>query len=290
LLAEQISLQALSTRAVQSDPKDGTIKIASEMNNGSLVESVLMPDSTRVSVCLSSQAGCAMGCVFCATGTQGFTSNLTSGEIVAQLLNLQLHSLRRITHVVLMGMGEPLLNLDNVLNAIRIMAGEIGISMRHITLSTVGVIKGIERLADEALPITLALSLHAPTDELRAQIVPSHKGSTTLAELLNSCRHFFGATGRRITMEYVLLRGVNDRSEDAEALLKLLKNFPCAINVIPYNPVNVAGSFKRPETERIRNFRKILEDGGLTVTQRKERGQRIDAACGQLISKQIEAV
>jgi len=283
-LGSEYILNPLSIDTIQTDPADGVKKLGLRLEDGAVVEAVLLPDATRVSVCISSQAGCAMGCVFCATGSMGFTRNLEVHEIVAQLLNLQLQSDRRITHVVFMGMGEPLLNTENVIAAIHIIRSEIGISMRHITLSTVGIVKGIDRLADEQIPITLALSLHAPNDELRRRIVPSHKGSSTIAELMSACQRYFDKTGRRVTFEYVLLRGINDRPQDAEELAELLKNFPGALNVIPYNPVDVLERFEKPEIARIRAFRQILEDADITVTQRKERGQRISAACGQLVA------
>jgi 23S rRNA (adenine2503-C2)-methyltransferase len=179
-----------------------------------------------------------------------------------------------------MGMGEPLLNLDNVLRSIRILTDEIGMSMRRITVSTVGVIRGIEKLAKENLALTLAVSLHAATDELRVQIVPSHK-TISIDRLMDSCRAYFDTTGRRITFEYVLLSNVNDQPLHAHQLAKLLRGFPCAVNLIPWNPISESG-YVRPKPEDIRAFRSILEDAGIECTQRKERGRHIDAACGQL--------
>ncbi len=285
LLAEHFAPAPLIAGEVHTDTRDGTTKILARLTNGdNPIECVLLPDARRVSVCLSTQVGCPMGCTFCATGTQGLTRNLSAGEIVAQFLLLQSRSERRISHIVLMGMGEPLLNYEATLQAIRVLNSECGIAMRHITLSTVGIVPNIDKLAQENLQITLAVSLHAPTDELRTRLVPVNK-TYPLARLMASCRAYADATHRRLTFEYVLLREVNDRPEDAHALAHLLKGMPCAINIIPYNPTAVFEPFARPEASRIFLFRSILEQAGLTVTQRKERGQQIAAACGQLVTE-----
>jgi len=283
-LAEHFLLHTLTQSTTLKDERDGTVKIATALPDGPHVEAVLMPDDKRVSTCLSCQAGCPMVCVFCATGTQGLGRNLTAGEIVEQFLLLQAQSERRITHVVYMGMGEPMLNYDNVLSSIRILTGEIGLSMRHITVSTVGILPGIERLAEEKLQLTLAVSLHAPSDELRARIVPVHR-TYTIRRLLDACRAYFDKTGRRVTFEYVLLAGVNDRPEDAREVAAILKGFPAALNLIPYNPTSVAERFERPDNARVADFRRIVEASGVTVTQRKERGRQIAAACGQLVTE-----
>ena len=288
-LAERFAVSPLAVGDVQTDSHDGTTKVLARLTRGNHpIECVLLPDPQRVSVCLSTQAGCPMACAFCATGTQGLTRNLSAGEIVGQFLLLQAHSARRISHVVLMGMGEPLLNYDAVLKAIRILNGECGIAMRHITLSTVGVVPNIDRLAAEDLQLTLAVSLHAPTDALRTRLVPLNT-TYPLDKLMPACHRYAEATGRRLTFEYVLLREVNDRPEDARALANLLqKHFaerPVAINVIPYNPTAVTEQFARPEPARIAAFRAILERAGLVVTQRKERGRQIAAACGQLVTE-----
>ncbi|HEX5323518.1 MAG TPA: 23S rRNA (adenine(2503)-C(2))-methyltransferase RlmN, partial [Capsulimonadaceae bacterium] len=212
--------------------------------------------------------------------------NLSAGEIVSQLLLLQSLHARRVTHVVFMGMGEPLLNLSNTLRAIHILNDQIGIAIRHITVSTVGILPGIEKLAQEKLQITLAVSLHAPNDALRAQIVPVHR-TYDLKRLMDTCGRYFETTGRRVTFEYILLRGVNDNPKEAEELAKLLAGFPCAVNLIPYNPTTVTEHYERPEGSRIRAFRRVLEASGITVTQRKERGQQIAAACGQLVTERF---
>lgn len=284
-LAEQFSLAPLTLVESHTDSRDQTVKILAQLTNGNHpIECVLLPDEKRVSVCLSTQAGCPMGCTFCATGTQGLTRNLTAAEIVAQYLLLQANSDRRISHIVLMGMGEPLLNYDAVLRAIRVLNAECGIAMRHITLSTVGIVPNIDKLAEENLQLTLAVSLHAPTDELRSRLVPINK-TYPIDRLMESCRNYAAATHRRLTFEYVLLREVNDRPEDATALARLVQKTPAAVNLIPYNPTAVFEPFQRPEPARIAAFRAILEQAGIVVTQRKERGQQIAAACGQLVTE-----
>jgi 23S rRNA (adenine2503-C2)-methyltransferase len=183
-----------------------------------------------------------------------------------------------------MGMGEPLLNYDAVLKAVRILNAECGIAMRHITLSTVGIVPNIDKLADENLQLTLAVSLHAPNDTLRTRLVPVNK-TYPLDRLMTACRRYAAHTGRRLTFEYVLLRGVNDEPEHARELAHLIKGMAAAVNVIPYNPTSVAEPFGRPEPSRIAAFRQILEDAGIVVTQRKERGRQIAAACGQLVTE-----
>ena len=285
-LTERFALAPMALAQEQRDSSDGTIKIVCETRaagDGLQIESVLMPDERRVSVCLSSQAGCPMGCTFCATGTQGLARNLTVGEIIGQFLLLQELSERPITHVVFMGQGEPLLNLPAVLKAIHVLHDEIGLSMRHITVSTVGVVPAMRKLAEADLPINLALSLHAPNDALRRSIVPRHKD---LSELIDVCRDYFRQTGREITFEYILLGGVNDSAAQARELAALLRRFPsCTVNLIPYNSTDVTEPFHRPAAAQIREFRSILAQAGLRVTQRKERGHEIAAACGQLVTQ-----
>ncbi|MGI4791724.1 MAG: 23S rRNA (adenine(2503)-C(2))-methyltransferase RlmN [Janthinobacterium lividum] len=284
-LAEAFAGAPLVMVQKQMDTRDGTIKALAKLTNGGHpIECVLLPDARRVSVCLSTQAGCPMACAFCATGTQGLTRNLTTAEIVSQFLLLQSLSERRITHIVLMGMGEPLLNYDATLKAIKILNAECGIAMRHITLSTVGIVPNIDKLAEENLQLTLAVSLHAPNDTLRTRLVPVNK-TYPLERLMASCRHYAEHTGRRLTFEYVLLKGVNDEPQHARELAQLLRGTSAAVNVIPYNPTTVAEPFERPDVGRIIIFRRILEDAGVVVTQRKERGRQIAAACGQLVTE-----
>ena len=284
-LSQEFAGPALELVQQQNDTRDGTLKALAKLTDGGHpIECVLLPDAKRVSVCLSTQAGCPMACAFCATGTQGLTRNLTTAEIVSQFLLLQSLSPRRITHIVLMGMGEPLLNYDATLKAIRILNAECGIAMRHITLSTVGIVPNIDKLAAENLQLTLAVSLHAPNDVLRTRLVPVNK-TYPLARLMESCRNYAAQTGRRLTFEYVLLSGVNDEPAHARELVQLLKGTSGAVNVIPYNPTSVAEPFERPDMGRIFAFRRILEDAGVVVTQRKERGRQIAAACGQLVTE-----
>ena len=284
-LAEKFGGNPLVLVQKQEDGRDGTVKALARLTNGDHpIECVLLPDDKRVSVCLSTQAGCPMACAFCATGTQGLTRNLTAGEIVAQFLLLQSLSARRISHIVLMGMGEPLLNYDAVLKAIRILNAECGVAMRHITLSTVGIVPNIDKLADENLQLTLAVSIHAPNDALRTRLVPVNK-TYPLERLMTACRRYADQTHRRLTFEYVLLRGVNDEPEHARELAQLIKGMPAAVNIIPYNPTSVAEPFGRPEMARIHEFRLTLENAGVVVTQRKERGRQIAAACGQLVTE-----
>ncbi|MEN3001519.1 MAG: 23S rRNA (adenine(2503)-C(2))-methyltransferase RlmN [Armatimonadota bacterium] len=261
--------------------RDGTVKCLLRLADENEVECVLLPYEDRVSVCLSTQVGCAMGCRFCATAQGGYTRNLTAGEIIDQLLHLQRLSERRISHVVLMGMGEPLLNLENVVQALRLMHDEVGISYRRMTVSTVGIVPKIYALAEYDLPITLAVSLHAPDDETRARLMPVNR-KWGVETLIQAARDYFEKTRRRITFEYLLLREVNDTPWHAEQLAKKLRGVPCLVNLIPFNYVPTPDNFQRPEAERVRRFRQILEAAGVEVTQRVERGHDIDAACGQL--------
>jgi 23S rRNA (adenine2503-C2)-methyltransferase len=266
--------------------RDGTVKCLLGLADEMVIESVLLPYEDRVSVCLSTQVGCAMGCRFCATGQGGFTRHLTASEIVDQLLHLQRLSERRISHVVMMGMGEPLLNLEQVLHAVRLIHDEIGISMRRITLSTVGIVPKIYALADMDLPLTLAISLHAPDDETRARLMPVNR-KWKVADVVEAARYYFERTGRRVTFEYLLLRGVNDTPRHARMLAERLRGLPCLVNLIPFNYVPTPDNYQRPEPERVRAFRAILERASISVTQRVERGHEIDAACGQLRGKHL---
>ncbi|MCJ7516313.1 MAG: 23S rRNA (adenine(2503)-C(2))-methyltransferase RlmN [Dehalococcoidia bacterium] len=248
----------------------------------SMVETVGLPYADRFSCCLSTQVGCPVGCVFCATGLGGYSRNLTAGEIVDQVLAVQEAAQTRVDHVVFMGMGEPLLNYEATVKAVRLLNSELGIAMRHLTVSTVGFVPGIRRLAQEKLQVTLAVSLHAPTDDLRRQLIPGMKWS--LAEIIDACREYLQQTGRRVTFEYCLLDGVNDGAKEAQELARLLRGMNCHVNLIPYNPVPGLSLYKRPR-KSIRAFREILEGAGIRVTQRVQRGPDIDAACGQLKAK-----
>nr|CAA9212429.1 23S rRNA (adenine(2503)-C(2))-methyltransferase @ tRNA (adenine(37)-C(2))-methyltransferase [uncultured Armatimonadetes bacterium] len=280
-LAEHYDLAPCRVRSSSAAP-DGTVKYLMDQPDGEVIESVFLPYPGRTSVCISSQVGCPMACSFCATGTEGLARNLSAGEIVDQVLLMQsLHPEQRITHVVFMGMGEPLLNYAAALAAIRILNQEVGIAMRHVTLSTVGVVPNIEKLADEDLQLTLAVSLHAPNDTLRSELVPLNE-KYPIARLLQACRDYTDKTRRRITFEYVLLADVNDGEKEAHELGDLLRGMLAGVNVIPYNTTDVAAPYQRPTPEAQRRFREIVAGHGVTITQRKERGHRIAAACGQL--------
>lgn len=284
---EQLAAEATITRSEvirESRAKDGTAKYLLKLGDGEMIESVLLPYSDRTSVCVSTQVGCAAGCLFCATGECGFVRNLAAGEIVDQVLTLQERGGSRVTHVVFMGMGEPLLNFDNLLKAIFLLNKEVGIGMRHMTVSTVGITPAVQKLKDLDMQFTLAISLHAPDDELRQKIVPISK-KYALSGLIAACKDYANSTKRRITFEYLLLAGVNDSEEQALALAKLLRGILCHVNLIPYN--QVAGkAYRKPSKEVIAEFRQVLEQEGIEVTQRMERGQSVSAACGQLRRQQ----
>jgi 23S rRNA (adenine2503-C2)-methyltransferase len=274
--------------------RDGTVKLLLRLRDGETIETVGLPYEDRLSCCISSQVGCPMRCDFCATGLSGYKRNLTAGEIVEQVVTLnEIFSIsnpksqipNRVNHVVFMGMGEPLLNTDNVLKAIRLLNKEVGIAMRHLTVSTVGIVPGIRRLADEKLQLTLAVSLHAPTDALRAQLIPTAR-QWSVQNIVAACRDYVNKTGRRVTFEYVLLSGVNDNPTEAHELGRVLQGLNCHVNLIPFNPVSEL-SYQAPSPQRVRAFREILERAGISVTQRAQRGADIDAACGQLRRKEL---
>ena len=278
--------EVIATRAAD----DGsTTKVLLDLGNGESIESVRMdydPEAIdgesreRTTVCISTQVGCAMGCTFCATGQQGFTRNLTSAEIVAQVLHFARE--RRVTNVVFMGMGEPLANYEGMIRAIRWLTDERGLNMRQrgVTVSTVGIVRPIERLAEEQLQIGLTISLHAPDDELRRQLIPT-AGSVTIDALLQAGRGYHEATGRRVTYAYALLERVNDEPEQARALAARLRGQPVHVNLIPYNPT-AGDDLKRPGRHRVRAFREAMLAAGVNATVRIERGVEIAAACGQL--------
>ncbi len=269
---------------------DGTIKWLFDVGNGDAVEAVYIPESDRATLCVSSQAGCAVGCRFCSTGHQGFSRNLSTAEIVAQLWFAE-HQLRRelgtqdrvISNIVMMGMGEPLQNYNALVPALKAFLDDhgYGLSRRRVTVSTSGVVPMIERLQQDC-PVALAVSLHAPTDPLRDQLVPLNR-KYPIAELLAACRHYLDAAPRDfITFEYCMLDGVNDSLEQARALVQLLKGkVPCKINLIPFNPFPASGLLCSPR-ERVLAFSEVLLQAGIVTTVRKTRGDDIDAACGQL--------
>jgi len=275
----------MTTRVVgeQSAP-DGTQKLVVELSGRGRVECVLLRDGSRRTICLSSQVGCAMGCVFCASGLDGVERSLTSGEIVEQALHLaqRLPATERLSHIVMMGMGEPLANLDRVLAALQLVSrpDTLGISPRRITISTVGLPPAIERLAEQQCQYNLAVSLHAPNDALRNELVPVNR-KIGIASVMRAADKYFAAGGRRLTFEYVLLADINDRPAHAHELARLLDGRGVLLNVIPYNPV--AGlPYRTPSAGAIRAFRAILMGQGVTVRFRQRKGSQINAACGQL--------
>ncbi|MDI6750436.1 MAG: 23S rRNA (adenine(2503)-C(2))-methyltransferase RlmN [Pseudomonadota bacterium] len=277
-----------------STAADGTRKWLLDVGQGNAVETVFIPEASRGTLCVSTQVGCALECAFCSTGRQGFNRNLTTAEIIGQLwhANRMLGAVKQpgvgdsgervISNVVLMGMGEPLANYDNVVAALRLMLDDnaYGLSRRRVTVSTAGMVPAIDRLREDC-PVALAVSLHAPNDALRDQLVPLNK-KYPLKELMAACRRYLENAPRDfITFEYVLLAGVNDRVEDARALLKLVRDIPCKFNLIPFNPFPESG-FRKPSAEHVRCFQEILMAADIVTTVRKTRGDEIDAACGQL--------
>ncbi len=279
-LAEKYVVQPL-TIATHRTSTDNVDKLLVHNGDNQVYECVLLPYENRVSCCISSQVGCPMGCKFCATGLGGFDRNLTAGEIVGQYLQLQRLSPKRISHVVFMGMGEPLLNYKNVVKSLKLLHDEVGLSYRHLTVSTVGLAPQIDELAKENLPIHLALSLHSPLDEIRDRLMPvNHKWP--VAEVVQAMKNYMRATGRKITIEYLLINGLTDTPEQAHELARIIKGTPNVVNLIPFNWVDTGEGFSRPTAERVRTFRGILASKGVNVTQRVERGHDIAAACGQL--------
>ncbi|MBW5411562.1 23S rRNA (adenine(2503)-C(2))-methyltransferase RlmN [Pseudomonas luteola] len=275
---------------------DGTRKWVIRVASGSCVETVYIPQDKRGTLCVSSQAGCALDCSFCSTGKQGFNSNLTAAEVIGQVwvANKSFGTVpakidRAITNVVMMGMGEPLLNFDNVVAAMQIMMDDLGygISKRKVTLSTSGVVPMIEELAKH-VDVSLALSLHAPNDALRNELVPINR-KYPLAMLLDACQRYIGQLGEKrvLTIEYTLLKDVNDQPEHAVQMIELLRNVPCKINLIPFNPFPHSG-YERPSKNAVRRFQELLQQAGFNVTVRTTRGDDIDAACGQLVGKVMD--
>ncbi len=282
-LADEFTLWSAKVVSHQT-ATDGTEKLLLQLTGGGRIECVLLREAHRRTICISTQVGCAMGCVFCASGLDGVDRNLTTGEIAEQMLTLQrLLSLdERLSHIVVMGMGEPLANLDRLLPALdnASQPGGLGISARRITISTVGLPAAIDRLAREQPRYHLAVSLHAANDTLRNQLVPVNR-HIGLQQILPAADRYFAASGRRLTYEYVLLAEVNDREQDARELVRLLRGRTALLNVIPYNPVRGL-PFRTPSSASVVRFREILERGGLTVQFRHRKGDEIAAACGQL--------
>ncbi len=291
LLRERLSRTAEITmlkEARSQKSADGTRKWLLELADGNRIETVFIPEARRGTLCVSSQVGCALNCAFCATARQGFSRNLTAGEIVAQVWHAhRILGDGHISNVVLMGMGEPLLNFDAVVSALDLMMDDLayGFAKRRVTVSTAGLVPAILRLGQQS-DASLAVSLHATTDALRNELVPINR-KYPLAQLMDACYQFIHMErqkGRKITWEYVLLDGVNDSGEDARRLIKLLSNIPSKINLIPFNRFEGA-PYRCPPTERIARFQAILQEAGFLTTVRKTRGDDIDAACGQLVGK-----
>ncbi|MEY2700546.1 MAG: rRNA ((2503)-C(2))-methyltransferase RlmN [Pseudomonadota bacterium] len=267
--------------------KDGTRKWVLQMDASNRIETVFIPDEGRNTLCVSSQVGCSLECSFCSTARQGFNRNLTPAEIIGQLWVAQhrMGTERRISNVVLMGMGEPLLNFTPVLTATRLMQDDFayGLSKRRVTISTSGIVPALDRLA-EASDIALAVSLHAPDDALRDELVPINR-KYPIRELLEACKRYVGSENRRrVTFEYVMLDGINDTPEHARRLVRLLKNVPSKVNLIPFNPFPGA-PYRCSKPHNVQRFSQILQDAGLVATTRRTRGDDIDAACGQLVGQ-----
>ena len=284
----EVAVPGLITEQKSSD---GTRKWLLDVGTGNGVETVFIPEDARGTLCISSQIGCALECLFCSTGRQGFNRNLNTAEIIGQLwwankaLGVTPKNERVISNVVMMGMGEPLANFDNVVTALSIMLDDhgYGLSRRRVTVSTSGMVPQMDRLRD-VMPVALAVSLHASNDVVRDEIVPLNK-KYPLKTLMAACERYLVKAPRDfITFEYVMLQGVNDEAQHARELIDLVKNVPCKFNLIPFNPFPHSG-FERSSNERIRVFRDILQEAGLVVTVRKTRGDDIDAACGQLAGK-----
>jgi 23S rRNA (adenine2503-C2)-methyltransferase len=283
--------------ASQQDSTDGTRKWAMRVDGGGLVETVLIPAGNRATLCVSSQVGCSLDCSFCSTGKQGFQRDLTAAEIIGQVwLAIKSYDAfqsgkgRIVTNVVMMGMGEPLLNFDNVVTAMDLMLEDLayGLSKRRVTLSTSGVVPALDRLA-EVSEVSLAISLHAPNDALRDQLVPLNR-RYPIASLLRSARNYIDAQddkSRVVTVEYTLIAGVNDQPEHARELAQLLRDFPCKINLIPFNTF-AQSDYRRPSGNAVSRFWQVLVDAGYIVTVRTTRGDDIDAACGQLVGQVVD--
>jgi len=283
-----------STLHYRSESPDGTVKYLLRMADGHIIETVGIPtfsrggdDSTenpkskeRLTVCVSSQVGCPMACDFCATGKGGFIRNLARHEIVDQVLTVQEDFQQRVSNVVFMGMGEPLLNLDAVIGAVKSINQDVGIGVRSLTISTVGIPGRIRQLAEHKLQITFAVSLHASNQPLREKLIPSAR-RYPLDTLLDECREYVQLTGRRVTFEYILLAGLNDLPEHAAELAGHLRGFQSHVNLIPYNPISEV-DYKRPSPQRIQAFVDVLEKQHIAVSVRRSRGLEKDAACGQL--------
>ncbi|ABR31348.1 50S rRNA methyltransferase [Thermosipho melanesiensis] len=286
LLSEKFFIDLPKLLDMQISKIDKTTKFLWELRDGNTIESVALFHSGRVTACISTQVGCPVKCEFCATGQSGFVRNLTVGEIVSQILAIELNRKIKVGNVVYMGMGEPLLNFENVIDSIKMLNDKkmLNIGIRRITVSTVGIPEKIIALAESGLNVKLALSLHAVTDYKRDQIIPLNK-KYSVEELIYSLRKYQEITGNRVTIEYILIREFNDYPEDAIRLVELLRGLSVYVNLIPINPVNP--KFHRPNRWALERFKEILEKNGIECEIRKEKGTDIDAACGQLRRRKL---
>lgn len=280
-LAEMYKISRTTIRKKFISKLDGTRRYLLELEDGNLIESVLMSYHHGYTICISSQVGCAMGCAFCASTRNGKVRNLTPGEIIGQILAVQRDEGVRISNIVMMGVGEPLDNFDNVMKFLDNVTNPNGLNIgaRHITISTCGLVDRMKELADKKLQITLAVSLHATDDKKRSAIMPINK-RYSIAELLEACRYYTDKTHRRLTFEYTLIAGVNDSTAEAERLARLLKGLLCHVNLIPVN--NTGAGFRPSDMKRVERFRERIERSGISATVRRELGSDISAACGQL--------
>ena len=275
-------LHPLTEIGCSGNPSDPAQKFLFETSKKNKIESVLMYQKKRTTICVSSQSGCAVDCKFCATASMGFKENLSPGEIVDQFLHLSSRSQSRVTNVVFMGMGEPFLNYKNVSLAAEIINKKINLGARKITISTAGVVSKIYKMADDRLPYKLAISLNAPNNTIRKRIMPL-TNNNPIEELIKSADYYYSKLKRFVTFEYVLLNNVNDSEKCAIELIDLLKNIPCKLNLIPYN--EIGGKFSRPSNQSIDTFINVLKNAPFTITVRWSKGTKIDAGCGQLAVK-----
>ncbi len=295
-LSETATLEGIKVLTRQVSPHDGTTKFLFELHDGLRIESVLIPPSSqhngegrRLTLCISTQVGCPLDCTFCATGTMGFTRNLTAGEIVDQVLQVRKEAPRKITNLVYMGMGEPLMNYDAVMKSVEILSNEhsVGISTKRMTISTAGWAENIRRLADEKRKVRLAVSLHTLDDALRTKLMPLNR-RFDLEKLLDSVQYYYEKTKERVTYEYILLDGLNDTDEDIRRLAAISKKVPCKINIIPFHPIDFthptgfAASLRAASPARMERFVQKLRAANITVMVRNSAGEDIEAACGQL--------
>jgi 23S rRNA (adenine2503-C2)-methyltransferase len=274
----------------QQTAPDGTKKLLLGLADGQRVETVVLPHRYGDSVCVSSQVGCAMGCKFCASGLRGRVRQLTAGEMLDQVIFARRLNTDRVSRIDVMGIGEPLDNLATVMRFLQLAHDPAGLNLsyRHITVSTSGLVPAMQKLADSGMPVTLAVSLHAPTNALRLSLMPINR-AYPLQQLIPMCRYYVKATGRRVTFEYLLLRNINDGEDEAHQLGRLIKGFPNHVNLIPWNPVS-EHPFQPSPKERVRRFQSIVQEYGISCTIRRELGQEIDAACGQLRLREEEPV